>query len=934
MIRAIFYSEFDNSLGPRVLFDAPDGSVSRAAEMPWMNQQQLPAEEDEEHRPEMTPLFEAISDYSITGPQLSGHLITVLVPALGMLASPGTVSDDVQVVNFPIAISGSKYGRNALLFNVGLVLYKHAPAQLFTAALRKLSLMLRSMELESEFLSTPSKKAALSLLLPRLLQDLNASGECTLPLDSRNFLSLKLPAPADVLLPTADGSNNRSKRISDKQAEYCRTRHSSHPGGSWYLAHAMANQRLIPEVKEHHVPCLLVDPTQIQNIDWDITVQKIIYFIDGVKCAKEIALESKVDSNLCRASLRVLLWHGCLVLVDIFRYSNIYALRDGVAGLFQAGPLRHEQWMDDFLQNNSRSGENAITIQNPWRFLAEAVTLQYKESSKSAMGDDLGLNVDENESFATNAPDGPSGGDVNVSLENQWRDGASVNTNDNTLSSSEYGHEWWTEQVLSEITVMPIRRHLWNLEQRKHAEEKRHEFEQKTESQTMNKESGSSCSIRNERHEYMEENTMIDSDDGVHIPADSNDDSIQSRSDGEQQGQKSYDFPRPTKSLDNSTELPSSSAEHWVIPVGSMLKEALQYSTEAVHMSSLSTESLSLTKPLPSEAHSPLSSRPRQPQDTMETTALPISVSPHSGYRVGCSYTSVGSGESGQAGENDADSMPHQEHQPSSSSYSSSLSSSTSNYVLRQAKSSVHLRQKMVQHPLRTNSLAASNLSRSAPKPPLARGHHSMNQRWQQHQNTPPSPQLRSHYATNRQSPQLMQRQRIQGPPAGPVDVLDFFCAFGSGESVRNIVLKQNEMRKPDGSIKKPNSKRSIASMDYRRLVAFGILHGILQRIHVFPICEIPKSRLNDILSDVKKLLTSSNTGGPSGVGTVNNISKSGNGILKDLIGPVIKRMDGRNSMDVICTEFFITEKRVRHLAELLSEVQPPGSPSVVYIYK
>jgi len=48
MLRAIYYSEFDNILGPVVLYDAPSGAVSGG-------------------RP---CLFDAISDYAITGPQL------------------------------------------------------------------------------------------------------------------------------------------------------------------------------------------------------------------------------------------------------------------------------------------------------------------------------------------------------------------------------------------------------------------------------------------------------------------------------------------------------------------------------------------------------------------------------------------------------------------------------------------------------------------------------------------------------------------------------------------------------------------------------------------------------------------------------------------------------------------------------------------------
>jgi hypothetical protein len=50
MLHALFYAEFDNTLGPVVLFDAPKGSVSDSVGG--------------------SCLFDAISDYSITGPQV------------------------------------------------------------------------------------------------------------------------------------------------------------------------------------------------------------------------------------------------------------------------------------------------------------------------------------------------------------------------------------------------------------------------------------------------------------------------------------------------------------------------------------------------------------------------------------------------------------------------------------------------------------------------------------------------------------------------------------------------------------------------------------------------------------------------------------------------------------------------------------------------
>ena len=197
MLRALFYAEFDNTLGPVVLFDAPRGSVSGPA--PGAARAARAAA-PHSHPPSGSGapcLFDAVSDYSITGPSLSGHLVTVRAPAFGAVGAArrlrhqlghqgrggqvtgqggvgagcgevcyaGHVAGDVQVVNFPLAVSsaeaGRAYHRNALLFNVGLVLAPGAPAEVFAACLRKLALTLRAMELETAFLSNPTTKVSM-----------------------------------------------------------------------------------------------------------------------------------------------------------------------------------------------------------------------------------------------------------------------------------------------------------------------------------------------------------------------------------------------------------------------------------------------------------------------------------------------------------------------------------------------------------------------------------------------------------------------------------------------------------------------------------------------------------------------------------------------------------------------------------------------------
>ena len=999
MLRAIFYSEFDNTLGPRVLYDAPHGSVSKAFNLSawrsyaeqWqhlryssmLTTRRVAAAQQE---PQATALFEAVNDYCITGPQLSGHLITVLVPALGMLVSPQRPTECVQVVNYPLAIRGSKYGRNALLFNLGLVLHEHAPAQLFTSALRKLSMTLQSMELESEFLSTPSMKESLGLLLPRVLRDLNATGECTLALDARNLLSIKLPTSAGALLfDSGGGGRQSSDTIEDKSegdfshstAQQERARPlarapapvSTHPAGAWGTAHAMANQRLIPEVKEHHVPCLLVNPEELEDIDWDITVERVIRFIDGAKCAKEIAVESGVDSDRCRASLRVLLWHGCLVVVDLFRYSNVYALRPGVAGLLEAGPLPTPK-----AGRNDRSRR-----QDPRRVLVETLAMQHaatlptvQEQMGSGMGigeravaDDIQLTGSTGASAPTSSIEGRLEGDFGNDPEEDEMDMYDI---DDDLIFNDC--EWWTDEVLNQVAALPLRKWRKEQEEARRAKQQRRERRRRRRAQRRQQklresEMMGTVAANQERGELNIYGEARVAATGIAASNSSSASGAEVRGQDHGQVQEEQDPPPISLGERASSALGAAPSKKWLVPVGSMLNEALQYSAEAVREGARATQIAASRHALQADSYFhaqqgfALSSSPGQ--------RAQVSVSGHSpqSYRIG-SYNSVLSGGSGgDGGDSDSGNVTlHENHSSSSSSSSSSLSSSFSSSTTSQVPNQSLLPPRQnVPH----NLFRSATFSRSAPKPPLVPSQQMVGQqqRWQNPQQTPPSPHSRPQNAgyksAQRQQPWRQQEAPTpyQGSPKAPIsvpfldhdsrhfestslgapsksitniidgtsgalDVLEFYRGFGSGETVRRVVLESE-----GASLKDGGTAGNCGSMDHRRLIAFGLLNGILQRVHVFPICEVPKAQLPAVLADATRLLAqSSGDGSITGVSGVG--STGGSAILKELVN----LMDGENSMDAICTKFFITDKRVRAMVQLLSDVQPPGSPSISYVYK
>ncbi len=158
----VFYSEFDNILGPKITYQTPKGFLR-------------------------SEVFDEVSDFIITCPELCHKLITF-------------THHNYTILGYPIALSNNKYHRNALLFNVGFVFDTSPPPPggggtttppaysdgtafeiyPYQSVLRKLACMLETVEIESEFLFRADTKPALQPLIEQILSQLNASGECTL----------------------------------------------------------------------------------------------------------------------------------------------------------------------------------------------------------------------------------------------------------------------------------------------------------------------------------------------------------------------------------------------------------------------------------------------------------------------------------------------------------------------------------------------------------------------------------------------------------------------------------------------------------------------------------------------------------------------------------------------------------------------------------
>ncbi|XP_077582687.1 GATOR1 complex protein NPRL2 [Stigmatopora nigra] len=257
-IGCIFFSEFHPTLGPKITYQVPEEYISRE-------------------------LFDTVQVYIITKQELQNKLITVT--AMGK-----------KLIGCPVCIEHKKYSRNALLFNLGFVCDAQTNTCVLEPIVKKLSGYLTTLELESGFISNEESKQKLLPIMSTLLDDLNATGACTLPIDKSNTIHLKL-------IPLRNDP---------------------------------------PVVQDYDVPVFIQNIDHFINSQWDLTTQQILPYIDGFRHVQKISAEADVELNIVRIAVQNLLYYDIVTLVSIFQYSNVYCTTPKVQSLIDDKLIQEE----------------------------------------------------------------------------------------------------------------------------------------------------------------------------------------------------------------------------------------------------------------------------------------------------------------------------------------------------------------------------------------------------------------------------------------------------------------------------------------------------------------------------------------------------------------------------------------------------------------
>lgn len=298
------------------------------------------------------PLFplSSVTQYLIPTQQFCDRLLTFCV-------------NHNRVIGYPVCIREGKYSRNEFIFNFALVIGENEPDWVcYGEVVRKLGRLLRGLEEQGGFLSKDEvgvwdddgsidtrslqdgsgaqafvSGSKVYALCEMVLEDLNNYAECMIPIGE--------PSPVCVCAP-------RSRAYADTGADDSNT----------------INLKLFPTrpppppILAHHVPLLTISLSSLQSpISSDLTLNRILPYINGINSISHIAQLADTDLSLTRRAIQHLVYYGCLVLLDIFSFGAIYAPTAEIGGFIVDADVK-EECVRYIRVPRMRTGSNTKTI--------------------------------------------------------------------------------------------------------------------------------------------------------------------------------------------------------------------------------------------------------------------------------------------------------------------------------------------------------------------------------------------------------------------------------------------------------------------------------------------------------------------------------------------------------------------------------------------
>lgn len=279
-LRAVFFARWDEDKGCEISYQVPEGSVGVFETGPKSKNTRrqtsgLADDDGSRVRSADTLLeFSDVLDFVLPKKHLCGHLVTI-------------AAEQAKILGYPILIEDeAKYERNFLMFNLCFVFDRDAELSGYEPVARRTGRLLRSMEQTLSLISAPDSPLKVKSMLEGLFEELNSFSELSISFGSSRTLDLKL-------FPFYGNP---------------------------------------PRVEDWDVPIALAPLMRLRDdVTWDLTMYKLVPFIDGTATVQKISKQADVDLYLTRECMQHLVFFGCCIMTDAFRFSNCYTLVGGPA---------------------------------------------------------------------------------------------------------------------------------------------------------------------------------------------------------------------------------------------------------------------------------------------------------------------------------------------------------------------------------------------------------------------------------------------------------------------------------------------------------------------------------------------------------------------------------------------------------------------------
>ncbi|KNZ61087.1 hypothetical protein VP01_1454g7 [Puccinia sorghi] len=308
-LKAVFFGRWDEDKGCEITYQVPENSIRLASTLPINSNQPTTTINEHQHHAFLFDFTDVI-DFILPKKHLCGHLVTVC-------------SGSVKILGFPTLIEDEeKYERNFFMFNLCFVFDIDSELLGYEPIVRKTGRVLRSLEEKNSLLSMPNNsRFEIKSILEELFEELNSFSEVSIS------INLHHPTPGPSSASASSTSSICSSSPSRKLHHGKSHRSDQHkalpdPVVSSTSALFLLNLKLFPfygnppKVEDWDVPISLVSFLQLRSeVTWDLTMFKLVPFIDGTATVRKISRLADVDICLARECIQHLVFSNCYKLI-------------------------------------------------------------------------------------------------------------------------------------------------------------------------------------------------------------------------------------------------------------------------------------------------------------------------------------------------------------------------------------------------------------------------------------------------------------------------------------------------------------------------------------------------------------------------------------------------------------------------------------------